>query len=262
MQESVMLRGAEPREVLQTAIEREVPVILSYLSRGKWHISKVLVRSLGADRFTVEVSPRKKPQPLNIKAEQPVGLSLKYGYGKYVFDTKIVGFEPAQAGGGVIVLCVPDRIEIVQRRNYFRVDVPESLKVNILLWHRRQSSKEGTVPPERYWQGELVDISAGGAQIFIGGEGKSEFRKGQFIGIRFTPTPYAMPLMFDAQIRNILPTTGGEGVCLGIQNVGLEASSEGRQVLSRLAEVVERYYQINQSSAAQHDMQPMHSKRS
>ena len=37
------------------------------------------------------------------------------------------------------------------------------------------------------------------------------------------------------------------GLCLGLQIVGLEASEEGRQVLSRLAKVVECYHQINQS---------------
>lgn len=324
----VMLRGAEPREILQAVIEKRIPAIMSYLSKGKWHVAKVLLTNLGANRLSVEVGPQSrhkgfgkvscntsqdgnrnvgtgakvrtpileegppKPHPVNIQVNQPVGISLKYGYGKFVFDTTVVGLEPSPdpTTGGTIVLAVPDRVEVVQRRSYFRVDVPKSLKVNVLLWHRRRN--RGTKNEMRdtkdeirnYWQGRLVDISAGGAQIVVDGrvsqrpvsglgsvaqrpEGSEfakncemeapDFKKGQFIGLRFTPMPYETPLMFDAQIRNILPTADGKSICLGLQIVGLEASAEGRQVLQRLCNVVERYYQINQSSAKQQDMQPI-----
>ncbi len=332
MNEVVMLRGAEPREILQAVIEKRVPAIMSYLSKGKWRVAKVLLTNLGANRLSVEVWPQSrhtgferascstsqdgnpnagtgaggrdpvlqqgrkmespKPQPVNIQVNQPVGISLKYGYGKFVFDTTVVGLEPSPdpTTGGTIVLAVPDRVEIVQRRSYFRVDVPKSLKVNVLLWHRRwnRGSKNEIRDTKdeirNYWQGKLVDISAGGAQIVVDGrvsaravsglvsvaqrpEGSQfaknremeapDFKKGQFIGLRFTPMPYETPLMFDAQIRSILPTADGKSICLGLQIVGLEASVEGRQVLQRLCNVVERYYQINQSSATQQDMQPI-----
>ena len=56
--------------------------------------------------------------------------------------------------------------------------------------------------------------------------------------------------MFNAQIRNILPTVNEENLCLGLQIVGLEASTEGHQILQRLCDVVERYYQINQTKNA------------
>jgi hypothetical protein len=60
--------------------------------------------------------------------------------------------------------------------------------------------------------------------------------------------------MFNAQIRNTLPTANGDGVCMGMQIVGLEASAEGRQTLKRLCDIVEQYFQINQSSAKQQDL--------
>jgi hypothetical protein len=67
--------------------------------------------------------------------------------------------------------------------------------------------------------------------------------------------PYEMPLMFDAQIRNILPTAGEKSICLGLRIVGLEASPEGRQVLQRLCNVAEHYYQINQCTLKGRDFQ-------
>jgi len=286
-----ILRGAEPREILQTVIEEKVPAITSYLSRGKWHVAKVLLTGLGANRLNARISPKRNPHPINIQVDQPVGVSLKYGYGKFIFETKVVGFEPSQdpASGGTIILAVPDRIQIVQRRSYFRVNVPSSLKVNVLLWHRRypdENHKSKEAPGElpfcdaypnitqngaaisstekasrpraqisRYWQARLVDISAGGAQIVVDTAQEPDFKKGQFIGMRFTPMPYEIPLMFDAQIRNILPTADAKSICLGLQIVGLEASPEGRQILQRLCNVVEQYYKINQSDARQQDFQ-------
>ena len=326
MNEVAMLRGAEPREILQTVIEEKTPAIMSYLSKGKRHVAKVLLTNLGANRLDIQVSPGKrnsilrkghsaarlrpgaspgrelsrsphkmgtpKPRPINIQVNQPVGISLKYGYGKFIFETTVVGFEPSSAptsGGGTplrgnptIGLMVPDRIEIVQRRSYFRVDVPGSLKVNVTLWHRRytdekseeppqggtqtqqmgiQTSDTHRMPPEYCWQGKLADISTGGAKIVVDAMQRPDFKKGQFIELRFTPMPYEMPLMFDARIRNILPTADEKSICLGLQIVGLEASPEGRQVLQRLCNVVEAYYRINQCSAKQRDFQTTSSPR-
>ena len=255
MREVMLLHGAEPRKILQTVIEKKTAAIMSYLSRGKWHIAKVLLSSIGAERFNVEVSPRKKPHPINIRIGQPVGISLKYGYGKFIFETTVVGLEPSAepTSGGMIVLAVPDRIEIVQRRNYYRVNVPGALKVDVALWHRCRMNGERRVPPSHYWQGKLVDISAGGAQVAVDAGQRPDFKKGQFIGLRFTPMPYEMPLMFSAQIRSILPTADGRSICVGLQMVGLEASSEGRGILRRLCDVVERYYQMNRSGVKQMD---------
>ena len=147
-----MLRGAEPRKILQTVIEEKTPAVMSYLSKGKWHVAKVLLTALGANRLNVNILPRKrdsilqkarkmgtqKPHPINIQVDQPVGISLKYEYGKFIFETKVTGLEPSPeaTSSGTILLAVPDRIEIIQRRSFFRVEVPKPLKVNVLLWHR------------------------------------------------------------------------------------------------------------------------------
>ena len=288
----MVLRGDEPEKILQTAIDKKVPAIMSYLSKGKWHVAKVLLTDLLASRLSVESTATKKKQhPLNIQVNQPVGISFKYEYGKFVFDTTVIGFEPSsspeadEGWGGTMILAVPDRIEVVQRRSYYRVDVPESLRVEVILWHRsgrREAKKQMQDAAEdvhNYCQGRLVDISAGGAQVVVsysdeagcpesvGHEskvntsrtfcaGELDFKKGQFVGMRFTPMPYETPVMVSAQIRNILPTSDGNSASLGLQIVGLEASPEGREILARLIDIVEKYYQINQSGARQQDIQP------
>ncbi|MHC4677941.1 MAG: flagellar brake protein [Planctomycetota bacterium] len=278
MNEVMTPRGVEPGKILQIAIEKKVPAIMSYLSKHKWHVAKVVLAELAGDRFSVEtMAPRKRQRPINIRVGQPVGISFKYEYGKFVFDTTVAGLEPSRnpgdhrEGGGTIILTVPDKIEVVQRRSYFRVSVPESLKVKVLLWHRsgkreqRGHVHDGAEEIHNGATGRLVDISAGGAQVVVpvgvSGENapgqEGDFKKGQFVGMRFTPLPYETPLVLSAQIRNVLPTADGEDASLGLQIVGLEASPEGREVLTRLIGVVEQYYQINQSGAKQQNAQPV-----
>ena len=261
MSEVIMLRGAEPRKILQAVIDKGLPAIMTYLVKGKWHTAKVLPKSLGAAKLDVEIPLKGKSHPVDIRIDQPVGMSLKYEYGKFIFETKIIALEPSafSKNGGTIGLAVPERVEIVQRRSYFRVCVPKELKVNVVLWHRSSAADTKQVPPPRYWQGKLMDISAGGVQAAVDAADKSDFRKGQFIAMRFTPMPYETPLMFNAQIRNILPTADGKNVCLGMQIIGLEASAEGREILQRLCSIVEQYYKMNQSSIKQQDVRTVNS---
>ncbi len=271
MKEVIEPNGIEPNKILQIVIDKKIPAIMSYLSKDKWHVAKVLLTDLSGDSLMVEsTSPNSQQRPINIQINQPVGISFKYGYGKFVFDTMVEGLEQSssksKAGrGGTIVLAAPQRMELVQRRSYFRINVPESLKVKVLIWHRRGKRNQiirDNKSDETYncWQGRLMDISAGGAQVVITNENNStepDFKKGQFAGIRFTPLPYETPIVLNTQIRNVLPTADGKGISLGMQFVGLEASSEGRRLLTRLSSIVERYYQINQSGAKQQDARPL-----
>ncbi|MBN2138323.1 MAG: PilZ domain-containing protein [Sedimentisphaerales bacterium] len=260
MNEVVMLDGSKPRDILQTAIDHRVPAIMSYLSKGKWHVAKVLVTTAEDDKLSVQtVHSRPRQHPINIKIGQPVGMSFKYDYGKYVFDATVMALEPAVNAdtGGTIVLTMPAQIEVIQRRSYFRVEVPESLKVNVTIWHRksRQNTPDGISHQldggADYCTGRLVDISAGGAQVALDAESSAQqqFRQGQFIGMRFTPLPYETPLLLNAQIRNALPRADGDSIFLGLQLVGLEASPEGRKILAKLVGVVERYYKMNEASS-------------
>jgi len=267
MQNLILPHSVEPREILTTAINRKTPAIMTYLTDRRWHVAKVIFTELGANKLYAELLPEGKPRPINIRNEQPVGISLKHNFGKLVFDTKVISLEPSAnaASGGTIILSVPPKVEIIQRRSYYRVPVPSSLKVKVIFWHRDQNQDENRHQPcadcktfcksiledKRYWQAVLADISAGGAQIVIDASLKPYFRKGQFLTIRFTPLPYEMPLMFNVQIRNILPTVNNEALCLGLQIVGLEASSEGHETLQRLCSVVEQYYKMNQTGREQ-----------
>jgi len=257
MVEITIPQTTEPRTILQTIIEKKTPSVMSCLANGSWYITKILLTGLGANILNAIVLSTQ--DPTNIQVDQPVGISTKYEYGKFIFESTIVSSElPSEPTSHEMILFkVPDRIETIQRRHYYRVNAPSSMKVNVALWHRSDIAAKRIAPPKNYWQGRLVDISAGGLQIAIDTKQASEssntadFKKGQCFGLRFTPMPYETPLMFDARIRNILPTASGKSTCLGLQIISLESSPKGRHTLQRLCNVVEQYYQIAQSDAKQ-----------
>ena len=244
--EELISKSAESRQMLEAVVSQNLPAIMTYSSKGKWHAVKVEIAYLGANKFDVNVSPREKPCPINIRSGQSVGISVKYRYGKFIFEAEVIGFEPSceSAGGGKISLKMPARIEMVHRRSYFRVSIPESKPVNVCLWHRRRGENEYSDVEGEGFEGRLIDISAGGAQIAMDSSKGCDFRKGQFIVYEFEPKDGTEPLRLNAQIRNILPTADEGYICLGLQMVGLEADEKGRELLKRLCDVVEYYYQL------------------
>ncbi len=253
--DEVMMNGAEPRKILETVINSGLPAIMTYLSKGKWHVSKMVLTEVGANRFVMEASPRKEPYPINVNMGQSIGMSIKYDYGKFVFESTVIDLMAGERPGssGRIAVLLPPKITVVSRRSYFRVTIPTELHVDAMLWHRKCSDDSSVSEPENCSRGRLMDISAGGAQVVVGAAKELSFSKGQFVGVKFTPTPYDKPLMFTAQIRNVLPTADNHNYCLGLQIVGLEASNEGLVTLKRLCNVVESYHQINKSSIKQQD---------
>ena len=59
----MVLRGNEPEKILRTAINKEIVAIMSYLSKGKWHVAKVLLTELAGDRIAIESAAAKPAVP-------------------------------------------------------------------------------------------------------------------------------------------------------------------------------------------------------
>jgi c-di-GMP-binding flagellar brake protein YcgR len=256
--EVVLLRGAEVERILQSVVDEKIPASMCYLSKGKWHIAKVTFCAVDSEQLSIIALPspfqavdnscleRTRARPINVQIGQSVGLSVKYEGGKLIFDTKVTDFGLSAAlMGGVIILQKPEQIEIVSRRSYFRVRVPEKLQIDVTMWLRRNCKNSKN---RSECIGRLVDISAGGLQVAVDSLQKPELREGQYVMVNLTPLPSEAALEFSAQIRNILPTADNRYLCFGLQIVGVEASKQGRETLSRLVGVTELYYELNRSN--------------
>jgi hypothetical protein len=239
----IQLSGIDCREALKNAAEDRISGVMSHLFRGTWRMTDVTVTSLAGGTLHVEPSGERNNGALDIRIDQPVGMSLVMGSNKYIFESEVAGFEPSVNKGrpGTIILTVPDRIEKMQRRSDIRVKSPEPLKVKVLFWHRGYADDSTTGPTENYWQGNLIDISAMGLRISIDLEQENNFQVGQFIDIQFTPMPYDKPLHLEGHVKHMSKSECDGKLCLGIQAIGLEATRQGRAKLQRMNDIVAAY---------------------
>jgi len=250
MREQEQIKGDEIVSILKVTAACETQAVMTHLSRGKWHMTKVTLLRTTDTNIQVDITQKEKHHPININIDQPVGISFKHDYCKYIFESCVIGFAPSvnAKSGGIIVVAMPDRIDRIQRRNYYRVSVPQNHCVRALFWHRGYNDGAKGVPLEDYWQGRLVDVSAGGLQVCVDLDQKPNFREGQLVGVQFTPMPYEQPVQIEAQVRHIALTADGTQLCLGLQVIGLEATVEGREMLHRLCDVVRTYFNLNQEA--------------
>ncbi len=248
MVEKVVIRSEELKEVLAQAVDLKTPGIMSYLSRGKWRTANGSLTAVAQNSLHFGLSEEQDTCTSDVCIDQPVGISIQHEFDKYVFETAVLGTEALEEPNirKIIHLRIPDRIEKMQRRLYARVPVPVELKVKTLFWHRGYHDEARKPPDENYWQGRLLDISAGGLRVVIESWQRGHFNVDQFIGLQFTPMSYQKPIVLEGQIKHIEEIDESEKLCIGAEFLGLEASNEGRKKLRRLADVINTYQNENE----------------
>jgi len=133
----------------------------------------------------------------------------------------------------------------MQRRAYWRVKVPPKLNIRVLFWHRGYMDNTEEAPLDNYWQGQLLDLSAGGSRISVDVAQGSNFRTGQLVGLQFTPGYYQKPILLEAQIKHLSEIPEEKQLVIGVEFLGLEVSGQGRRKLRRILDVVEDYEKQN-----------------
>ena len=251
MSESEVLKDEELRDIFAQAIAEASDGTMSHLAKGKWRSRAVLHATVVGDAVHVQIVAEDAPRPAGIQINQPVGIAIQQEFNKVIYETIVVGFESSvnETGIGRIVLELPDQVERMQRRAYTRVQVPSDLNVNILFWHRGYTDDTAEVPDENYWQGRLVNLSAGGFQIAVSLDQSPSFRVGQLVGVQFTPMSYEKPIMAEAQIKHIAESVDDGTLFIGAEFIGLEASSQGRKQLRRISDIVGEYQERNRTHA-------------
>ena len=207
-------------------------------------MTKVMLSSLGANVFNVEILPKRKRCPLNININDSVGVSFKYGYSKFIFEAKVLGLEPSENINslGRIVISIPSKIEVLAKRSYFRVNIPNSLEVPVTLSHYQENRTQDS--DSDFWTGRLVDISAGGIQVAVPAAQNPVLKKGHTAQIKFASPNDGALITIQGLVRYTAPTADKENICLGFQIIGLEATEMGRATLAKLVEAVEYFYNV------------------
>lgn len=242
-----ILQGDDLLQALSQAVSDHKVGIMTYLSGGKWQVVRVGLIKSSPQCVVAQVLSEEKNIVSQFKINQPVGMSFQVDCVKYIFESTISGVESRVCQGekGRVLLELPDKIQKIHRRAYQRQPVPKEMSVKVLFWHRGYLETMRTVPVDHYWQGQLVDLSAGGLRLIIGMDKKDCFTVGQVVGIQFTPMYYQKPILAEGHLRYITEDEETQLLYLGIEFLGLEASVEGRQILQRLLDIVSEYQQLN-----------------
>lgn len=236
------LQPDQIHDFLLSSIQEHADVVLSFTRQGKWHLHRTRICQFNDDFITL-----KEGWAEGLVVNQPVGMCVHLGHFKYVFETSVQSVEMTERGGQ-IRLHFPEKVEQLQRRSFDRQQVPSNLKVKCLFWHRGYLDDSQTEPAEQYWQGRLLNLSAGGAQIAVDLDLKSNFSEGQLVGVQFTPMSYQRPLLLEAHVKYLMDQHDHEQFLVGVEFLGLEAGPEGREVLHRLVRVIYDYEQMNQEN--------------
>ncbi|MCF7956647.1 MAG: PilZ domain-containing protein [Phycisphaerae bacterium] len=258
MSNAQTLNSNEISQVLEETIDTGQTCVMSHLTKGKWHRMEVKIDSISRKSLMVELISN-PAAGADIQIDQPIGMAFEIDFTKYLFESNVIGFEPVinEEQIGRIMIKKPLSIEKMQRRSYTRVPVPNEMKVNTLFWHRGYNDNSTDVPLESYWQGRMMNLSAGGAQITVTKEQYENFKQDQFIGMQFTPLPYEKPVLVEAQIKNIAVTPDNdEMISLGIEFLGLEASTDGRDKLDKIVETI-GVYQKGQTKIRSTEMEKL-----
>jgi c-di-GMP-binding flagellar brake protein YcgR len=254
--EIVMLNQISPPGILQEIMLENIPLFMSSFCSGRWQVNRVLVLDARADSFDIKVSPRKKNQQVQLSVEQSVGISFQheYGQGTFIFNTRVVALKSSTLEDNqneILVLSMPQQMELVQKQNFKRVQAPVSMDVQVALWHKnipQGKVSDNGIQVLQGFRGKLIDISAGGLQVAVNRSQGPAFEKNQFVHLEFIPSANETPLKFNAYVRQIFPDAHQDYILLGFEMMGLEASAEGRMVLQRICSVVKEYRQINESA--------------
>lgn len=238
-----VLNQQEVTDVLTAVCTGGLECTMSYLVNGRWNVGNVHICEISRITLQLELDSETESREMAVKIDQPVGIMCHYEQSKYMFETSVIGFESGinDGQGGRLIVSFPVSCECVHRRVYERVAVPDSLYVDVLFWHRGYTDGRGGVPVDNYWQGLLIDLSAGGLLMSVEDRFRTNYRDGQLIGLQFTPLPCEKPLLVEGQIKYIAGGDDDGRLHLGVEFVGLEACTEGRDKLGRIVETLRTY---------------------
>jgi hypothetical protein len=243
------LKEQKAIEALSEAIGQKATARMCHMAVGKWIRNDVVLYELADSGIVIQTLNGHTAHLEKLQIHQPVGISFQIDHKKHIFDSIILGFESTFAtGGGRILIEIPEVIEKMPRRSYERQPVPSNLNVQALFWHRGYSDDTVHVSVESYWQGQLINLSAGGCQIAVPLVILDCFQPNQLIGLQFTPMFYQKPILVEAQIIHLRPEETEKKAYLGVEFLGLEVSIGGRTILHRLMDVVEEYAKLNIAS--------------
>ncbi len=139
----------------------------------------------------------------------------------------------------------PDSITELQRRAYYRTPIRDDMTLLVSLWPGGLRERgDAQTSALQVTTGELADLSCGGALVRLHQPAPPDFSPSQTLGVELQLPDGRTPIVLDALYRGARSDESGT-LSAAIQFVGLELSVDGRLVLQRLANSVQRLHRLS-----------------
>jgi c-di-GMP-binding flagellar brake protein YcgR len=242
-------------QVIAEGVERNVPVAVTVQEGGHWQMYHSRLVAERSDRILLEIPHAEDGTPQEFAPASKIALSFKLRHHKYVYVATVAGCEHHHLGEDdwmqVLGICWPTKMQRIQRRAYYRAEVPEGYVVRAAVWLGGRGDEPAGGSGREVFTGRLSDLSAGGVKFLSEDSPPWPLENGTAVGLRLSFEAGTERLYLDGMIRHVI--CNEPGTQLGIQFVALEQSPEGRRSMRFISGKVSEYQRINLQQMAPAD---------
>ncbi len=238
----------EAIELVDAAVQEHALAVVSVQQDDGWHSfkSRFLERDPRRQFFVLDHHGAHGTTPATLHVGQCVGVSFRNRSRKVMFATVAEAKGRFLGPEGESIPAVryrwPEAITELQRRAYFRTPVPAGVCILVNVWpggvSARAASQQG---PLNVVCGEAIDLSCGGTLVRVGPSAPITWAESQTLGVELSLPDGRSPVLLNAYFRGTRQEADGSS-CVALQFVGMELSSEGRAVLTRMARCVQKFH--------------------
>jgi hypothetical protein len=240
-------------EAIVLAAQRQIPATVTIPSGKTWITMHTRIIATRTPHIRIELPrPDEGGEPHEFSPAEKIGLSFKLKHHKHVCSVTVASKEQFSLDDGTIIptlnVCWPTKMQRLQRRAYFRADVPPGQVVRASFWlGGRAAEPAGGCPERPVWSGRVTNLSAGGFQLNTATDLGEELEVGDAIGVRVSFGAARETIYADAQFRHV--EKSGEEFVMGFQFAGLGQTEEGRRALDIISQKVSQYQHAAEKAA-------------
>lgn len=237
-------------QIFDRAVHERALAVLTLQDGHLWQTfkSRFLERDPRGRFFVLDYQPVDTTPLPPVAPGQYLGVSFRQRSRKLLFATVVEAKGHFVLDDKTTVPAVryrwPDSVTELQRRAYYRTPVPPGTTLLASLWAggtaARASAQGSTLQVST---GELADLSCGGALIRLHQTQRPDWPDEHTLGLEVQLPDGRPPITIDVRYRGARPDENGI-LNAAVQFVGLEINADGRAVLQRLANSVQRLHRL------------------
>ncbi len=243
-----IVSSLERAALFDVAVQERALAVVTLQDGDSWVTFKArfLERDAKGRFFVLDHLPIDNETLPNLTPGQCVGVSFRQRSRKLLFATVVEARGHYVLDDKTSVPAVryrwPASLTEFQRRAYYRTPVPEGVHLAATVWgggvSARVAPRAQSLP---VFQGELADLSCGGAMILLPASVTPGWTEDALLGAELQLGDEHPPIQVDARYRGTRPERE-QSIGIAIQFIGLEMTVDGRLTLQRIAAAVQRLH--------------------